>query len=157
VLHLGLQVVQDGVLHQAIFIGHVLDHVMGLFGSEVRFLIKELFLPHLSSRLLVFFDLTENVVLVLHVFIQRELTLRLHQHLLLFDVAEELVPLRLSLILDVPEIVLKPVVSRLPGLPFPLISMLSLLLHVRVNRVGTLRVHHDRVACVISIVDVLAV
>ena len=86
-----------------------------------------------------------------------ELALCLDQHLLLLDVAEELVTLVLTLALEVTKVVFETVVSCLSGFFVGLVSMLSLFLHVGVDSVGTLGVHHEWVASVVLVRDVLAV
>lgn len=86
-----------------------------------------------------------------------ELALSLDQHLLFLDVAEELVTLALTLALEVAKVVFETVVSFLSGFFVGLVGMFSLLLHVGVDGVGALRVHHERVASVVLVRDVLAV
>ena len=146
VLNLRLQVVERGVLLQSLFVCHVFDDVVGLLGAEVGLLVGDFFLTSCATLLLLLGDLAQDVVLVLFVGLQLELTLGLHEHLLLLDVAEELVALRLPLTLQVSKVVLETVVRGLPRLSFPLVRVFSLLLHVTIDGIRTLCVHHDRVS-----------
>ena len=86
-----------------------------------------------------------------------ELALRLDEHLLFFDVAEELIALVFALALQVAEVVFEAVVGFLSGSFVGLVGMLSLLLHVGVDSIGTLGVHHDGVASMVLEGDVLTV
>ena len=81
---------------------------------------------------------THSTLGVLHVFVDLELFCLLDQHLFFLDVAEELVPLPLSLALHVPQVVFEPVVGGFTGAPIALVGMLSLLLHVGVDGVRAL-------------------
>ena len=146
VLNLRLQVVERGVLLQSLFVCHVFDHVVGLFRTEVGLLVRDFFLPSYATLLLLLSNLAQDVVLVLFVGLQLELTLGLHEHLLLLDVAEELVALRLALCLQVSKVVLETVVRSLPGLSFALVGVFSLPLHMTIDSIRTLCVHHGRVS-----------
>jgi len=157
VLHLSLEVVEDRVLLQSVLISHLFDDISCLFGPEMRLLVKKIIFPILSARFLVTRNLLQNVVLVPFICLQLEGTLSLHQHLLFFDVSEELVTLTLPLVLQVSEVVLETVVRCFACLPLALVGMLSLPLHVRVDGVWALSVHHERVTCVVGIAHILPV
>ena len=103
------------------------------------------------------FDLAQNVVFVLHVFVDLELFCLLDQHLFFLDVAEELVPLPLSLALHVPQVVFEPVVRVFAHLALALVRVLALLFHVGVDGVGALGVHHDWVAGVVGVAIIFTI
>ena len=146
VLNLRLQVVERGVLLQSLFVCHVFDHVVGLLRAEVGLLVGDFFLTSYATLLLLLSNLAQDVILVLFVGLQLELTLGLDEHLLLLDVAEELVTLRFALTLQVSKVVLEAVVRSLPGLSFALVGVFSLPLHMTIDSIRTLSVHHDRIS-----------
>jgi len=77
--------------------------------------------------------------------------------LLLLDVAEELVTLVSTLGSQVKQVILKAAVSGLPCLPLTLVSMFAHALHVAVDCVGTLGIHHKWVSRVVSVRNVFTV
>jgi len=156
-LNLRLKVVENRVLLQSLFVCHVFHHVVGLLGTEVGFLVSNFFFTSQATFLLLFRNLTQDIVLVLFVGLQLELTLGLDKHLFLTDVSKELVTLVLSLTLQVSKVVFEAVVSCLPGLSFALVGVFSLPFHMAIDSIRTLSVHHDRVASVECIRNVFPI
>lgn len=79
------------------------------------------------------------------------------KHLRLLNVAEELVALVLALVLQVSQVVLEPVVSCFARLSLTLVGVFALSLHVAVHGIWTLCVHHEWVASMEGVRNVLAV
>lgn len=156
-LHLSLEISKHGMLLETFLVNKVLDHVVGLFRPEMRLLVGDVLLALSPARLFVLGNLVKNVLLVGLIGLELELTLGLFKHLFLFDVAKELVTLVFALYLKVPQVVFEPIVGSLAGFAFTLVRILTLTLHMAVDGVRALRVHHERVARVESIGDVLAV
>lgn len=145
------------MLLETFLVDEVLDHVMRLFRPEMRLLVGDVILALSSTLLFVLRNLIKNVLLVGLIGLELELALGLFKHLFLFDVAEELVALVFALILQVSQVVFEPVVGSLAGFAFALVRVLTLTLHMAVDSVRTLRIHHERISRVESIGDVLAV
>jgi len=156
-LYLRLQVVFHCVRLKPALVSEILDHVVTLLGTEVGLLVGDLFLAHLPPRLPVCFHLGQDVLLVSLVRLKLEPTFCLLEHLLLFNVAEELVTLVLALALQVAQVVLEPVVGSFACLSLALVGVFALPLHVAVHGIWTLSVHHQWVAGVERVRNVLAV
>lgn len=157
VLHLGFEVGENRVFLQPISVCHFFDDLGSLFGSEVRLLVEELLFTVLSARFLVLGDLIQNVVLVALVSLELEGTSGLLQHLLLLDIAKELIALAFPLVLQIPQVILESVVRGLARLPLSQVVLFALVLVVGVDGIGALGVHHEGVAGVVGIADVFSV
>ena len=79
------------------------------------------------------------------------------EHLLFLDIAEELITLGFALTLQVAKVVLKTVVRGFTGFALALVGVFTHPLHVTVNSVRALSVHHGWVTRVIGIGDVFTV
>ena len=150
-LDLGLQVAEGGLLLLLLLAVESVNDFRGLLGAEVRFLVLDVLHALCLATQLVVQNLLLDEFLVLPVGLQLELTLGLHEHILLVDVLKEHVAFVFAQLLGLVQVALETLVGLVARLLLDGVDVLALVLGVVVNAVGARRVHEVGVAGVVRI------
>jgi hypothetical protein len=123
----------------------------------VRLLVFDLLGTLDSASMLLVSHLGQDEFLVLPVGLELELSLGVDEHLLLADVTEESVAFLLTRLLEANEVIFEAVVGLLLGLLGLAVDLLSLVLIMTVNGIGTLSVQESGVPGVVGVRNILSV
>lgn len=123
----------------------------------MRLLVFDLLSTLDSASMLLVSHLGQDEFLVLPVGLELELSLGVDEHLLLADVTEESVAFLLTRLLEANEVIFEAVVGLLLGLLGLAVDLLSLMLIMTVNGIGTLSVQESGVPGVVGVRNILSV